>query len=221
MGHALCLAAASACREQTAGTNRQMDIVQPASPFPRGFVGCFAYCGNTYQLHGLLLSCVQPFATGRVCMTDLRVKGCRPSLDDVLLRLGYQLHILHSIATVGALAVVTEHSCRPTTTCDGTNWMNQHVSNTATRMRIIEHSLAQCKAHCILGSQKIHQGHSGLQTQGHVLSNTCLVSSMSKTETNAHDVWGQERATWRSSTQHLLVLYDLIKANTTQVRTSR
>lgn len=45
---------------------------------------------------------------------DLGVKGCGPGFDDVLLGLPNQLDILHSVAAVGALAAVTENSCRPT-----------------------------------------------------------------------------------------------------------
>lgn len=48
-------------------------------------------------------------------MTNLGFKGCRPGFDDVSLGLPNQLDILHSVAAVGALAVVTKHSCRPAT----------------------------------------------------------------------------------------------------------
>ena len=47
-----------------------------------------------------------------VCQTDPGVKSCRPGFDDVPLGLLHQCNGLHSVAAVGAQAVVTEHSCR-------------------------------------------------------------------------------------------------------------
>lgn len=47
--------------------------------------------------------------------TNLGFEGCGPCFDDVSLGLPNQLDVLHSVAAVGALAVVTEHSCGPAT----------------------------------------------------------------------------------------------------------
>lgn len=51
-------------------------------------------------------------------MTDLGFKGCRPGFDDVHFGLFNQLDASHGVAAVGALAVVTEHSCTPTMAYD-------------------------------------------------------------------------------------------------------
>ena len=60
------------------------------------------------------LAAEQPVAMDRERVNDLGFKGCGPGFDDVHLGLPNQLDILHCVAAVGALAVVTEHSCRPT-----------------------------------------------------------------------------------------------------------